>query len=186
MITEDSPLTLGSSSPRRRELLETMGIPIEVHAVQIDESIAAEECPDDYVHRIATLKLDAVCKSLSESQTPHVAILVADTSVVVDGRILGKPRDETEALMMVSQLCGKTHRVLTSYGVHIQSSEKRLLRTVSTEVTLRQASEDELVAYVRTGEGLDKAGAYGIQGRAAFLVEGISGVLFERCWSASL
>ncbi len=175
MLTPETPLILGSRSPRRSELLCKILVPYEVFAVDVNEAVQGDELPEEYVRRVAQLKLTMVCQALSAQGRIFPGVLVADTSVTCGGRILGKPKDSAEAVSMLSMLCGRTHEVHTSYGLYGSKTQKSIFRTVTTSVTLRSATHNELTRYAATGEGLDKAGAYAIQGCGAFLVERIEG-----------
>ncbi len=164
-------LVLASASPRREELLRRVGISVEVDPAHIDESIAPDEPPLAYVTRIAAAKTDAV-------HANHAAhgrwVLGADTIVAIDDRILGKAGSEEEALAMLRRLGGRTHRVTTAFA--LRGPERVAAdRAVTTEVTMRGASEAELADYVGAGEWRGKAGAYAIQGMAAGLVSEIRG-----------
>jgi septum formation protein len=148
-----------------------------------DEVVQQGEAADDYLARIARAKLDAVAKALRtrndiwSDRAP--AVLVADTSVIVDGEILGKPADVREAEAMISRLAGRTHDVKTRFALarlpHEASASPAHEETVCTEVTFRALSDAEVRAYAESGEGLDKAGAYAVQGRGAALVPSIRG-----------
>lgn len=173
MIDQQTPLLLGSASPRRRELLAGLGIPLRVLPADVDESVRAGEAPLDYLERIVEDKLRAV-QARAGGQS-FAALLVADTSVVLGQRILGKPKDVAEAENMLGMLCGATHVVYTRYAFVAADGTSRRARTVSTNVRLRSASDEERARYAATGEGLDKAGAYAAQGIGAFLVERIEG-----------
>lgn len=184
VISSSRPLLLGSGSPRRRDILASLGLPFAVLAADIVEDVAPGETPHAYLERIAAAKLQAIWARLvaSPSLAPPrlAAILVADTTVVIDGAIVGKPADIPDAIATLSRLVGRTHDVLTRYLIArpepAELAEGVLAgRTVQTRVTLRSASSAEVEAYARTGEGLDKAGAYAAQGIGAFLVEGVSG-----------
>jgi len=164
---------LGSASPRRRDILTGLGIPITIVPANADERIETGEQPLAYVERIVAEKLRGVVARVG--QLPAAAILVADTIVVLDGEVLGKPEDVTDAERLLSRLAGREHRVHTRYAIATPDGALRAARTVSSDVTLRSASSAELAGYARTGEGLDKAGAYAIQGVGAFLVERIHG-----------
>ncbi|HTQ05775.1 MAG TPA: Maf family protein [Polyangiaceae bacterium] len=168
-----SPLILGSASPRRREILAGLGVAIVVLPADIDESVGPGEAAAAYLERIVGGKLRAVARRLGAQ--PARALLVADTSVVIDGEILGKPQDTADAVRLLSRLCGRVHRVHTRYAIGRPNGELVVARTVTTEVTLRAASADEIERYARSGEGLDKAGAYAAQGIGSFLVERVNG-----------
>jgi nucleoside triphosphate pyrophosphatase len=179
MIGPSRPLVLGSASPRRREILGSLGIPLLVLPADIVEDTEPEEVPEAYLERIARGKLEAVAARLEAhpARATAAALLVADTTVVLDGRILGKPSDIAEAAAMLHDLTGRTHRVLTRYAIAAPGVPARSLvaRTIETQVTLRRASADEIERYAATGEGLDKAGAYAAQGIGTFLVERVDG-----------
>lgn len=174
MISDRAPLLLASASPRRREILETLKIPFVARSVHVDESVSGSETPEVYVRRVTKLKMEAAISEKFSASLTFAGVLAADTTVTIDGMILGKPSNPAEARSMIGRLAGRTHRVLTAYGL-LNDSGERAHRVVETEVSLRAASDDELDAYVSTGEGLDKAGAYAIQGQGSFLVERISG-----------
>jgi septum formation protein len=166
-----APVLLASASPRRRELLERAGVVIVVRAVEVDESARVGEAADDYLLRIVAAKL-AAARALGEA-AGAAAILVADTAVVLDGRILGKPTDDEDARGMVRALAGRRHRVATRYALARGADEAS--ETVSTEVEFRTLDDGQVARYVATGEGRDKAGAYAIQGIGAMLVRRIDG-----------
>ncbi|MGH7631486.1 MAG: Maf family protein [Gemmatimonadales bacterium] len=161
------PLVLASSSPRRRQLLEMLGIPVEVRPPHIREVRAAGEAPRAYVERLAREKTAAV---------PGALVLAADTTVVLDGEVLEKPENEADALRMLERLAGRTHEVITAVALRAPGGTRQA--TDVTAVTFRPADRETLRAYVATGEPMDKAGAYGIQGYGAALVERIEGDFF--------
>jgi septum formation protein len=173
IVSAEKPLILGSASPRRREILTGLGLPIFVLPADVDESVRAGEAPGAYLERIVGDKLARVTERLGEREGS--AVLVADTSVIVDDDILGKPSDVADAERLLTRLCGRMHRVLTRYAIGLPGGVLVTARTVVTEVWLRAASADEISAYARSGEGLDKAGAYAAQGVGAFLVERLNG-----------
>ena len=175
MIDRSTPLLLGSGSPRRREILAALGIPVRVAKADVDESVRAGEDPATYLARIVADKLAAVAR-LPEARGAG-AILVADTTVIVDGAPIGKPADEAEARAMLRSLSGRGHEVWTRFaiGAEPRGSAAIAAETVKTRVWFRALGEDEIAAYAATGEGLDKAGAYAIQGIGAFAVERIEG-----------
>ena len=175
LITPSAPLVLGSGSPRRRQILGELGIPHRVLPGDTAEEVFADESPSEYVKRVVCDKLEAVAVRLGAE--PLAGVLVADTVVVLDGEVLGKPRDVSEAVRLVGRLVGRTHTVLTRYAIATASAPTLpvRVRTVSSAVTMRPASAQEVAAYARTGEGLDKAGAYAVQGLGSFLIERIEG-----------
>ena len=165
------PLTLASASPRRLELLRQVGIEFRAHATGIPEGIRESESPQDSVLRLA----EAKARSAASSQSAQGVFMGADTAVVLDRVVLGKPVDRGDALRMLRLLAGRTHEVLTGLFI-LRTDDGRSEGTVhSTRVRFRPF-DDELVRwYVETGEPLDKAGAYGIQDRGALLVDAIEG-----------
>jgi septum formation protein len=174
MICAETPLVLGSASPRRKDILSGLGLAIRIEPADIPEHVALAEPPLDYVSRIVSEKLHAVAARASAAFS---AILVADTVVVVDGDVLGKPEDATDAARLLRRIVGRTHTVYTRYAVSLADAPAviRVARTVATQVSLRAASNDEITRYAASGEGLDKAGAYAAQGLGAFLIERIEG-----------
>jgi septum formation protein len=165
--TRFPPLILASASPRRAELLSAAGIAFSTHPVEVDERPLSGEPPRDYVVRVARDKARA-CADSSE-----VVVLAADTAVVVDGRILGKPVDAEDAARMLGLLSGRVHLVLT--GVVVRRGEREVSAVESTAVTFAHLTEDDIAWYVATGESSDKAGAYAVQGLASRLIIRIDG-----------
>jgi septum formation protein len=162
---------LASASPRRSDLLRQIGVPFRVRPAAIPEEQTVGESPDAYVQRLATAKGAAVWSALARGETRPV--LAADTAVVLDGRVLGKPADAAEAEEMLAALSGRAHRVLTAVALCTHSGADTLLS--ESEVRFRATTADERRAYCATGEPFDKAGGYGIQGRAAVFVEHLRG-----------
>jgi len=166
---EEQPvLRLASASPRRRQLLALIGVPHVVTPADIDESPRVAEPPDLYVRRLAREKAEAIF-----AQHPDLPVLAADTTVVVDGEILGKPESEAEAHYMLGKLSGREHVVHT--GVAVWSRNHQLLANTDTQVYFAPLSREEIHAYWQSGEPQGKAGAYAIQGLGAVFVTGISG-----------
>lgn len=172
MIAPHTPLLLGSGSPRRREILAALGIPLRIAKADVDESVRAGEAPEPYLERVVADKL-AVVLQLPEARGA-AAVLVADTSVIVDGAPIGKPADEAEARSMLRMLSGRAHEVWTRFAIG-RDALALGAETVRTRVWFRALDDGEIAAYAATGEGLDKAGAYAIQGIGAFAVERIEG-----------
>ncbi|MBA1264032.1 Maf family protein [Stutzerimonas stutzeri] len=163
-------LFLASASPRRRELLTQIGVRFTLLPVSIDETPHAAEAPDTYVQRLAREKALA---GLSHIEEPAACVLGADTSVVLDGRILGKPVDKADALAMLQALSGREHQVLTA--VALASEAGCVVRLVGSRVQFRAITADEAERYWASGEPQDKAGGYAIQGLGAVFVSGLQG-----------
>ena len=162
-------IILASQSPRRRELLERMGLPFRTITPDIDEHMERELPPGELVAAISAEKAGAVAAQAG----PDAVVIAADTVVALDGAVLGKPADELDAFKMLSALSGVRHQVYTGVTV-CRGGEKQTAHEV-TDVTFRELSEEEIEHYIATGEPMDKAGAYGIQGYGALLIQGISG-----------
>jgi septum formation protein len=162
---------LASGSPRRRELLQQIGISFRVVGMAVDEAVLPDETPQAYVARLAAAKAAA---GWERSREAHQApVLAADTAVVLDGKILGKPADGQDAEGMLTQLSGRTHEVLTAIALRTASGlQSRISRS---EVTFRSISAAEARAYWESGEPSDKAGAYAIQGRGAIFIAALRG-----------
>ena len=158
---------LASQSPRRRELLGLFRIPFEIQAADIDETMDPDLPADEEVGRVSRSKAMAIAADENE------IIIAADTIVVVDGKVLGKPQSPDHARQMLKSLSGRDHQVMT--GVTVLKGEQSVTHTEVTHVTFRQLSDAEIDAYVQTGEPMDKAGAYGIQGGAALFCEKLHG-----------
>lgn len=166
----DVDLFLASQSPRRQELLEQLGVRFAVRSQNVPEACHPGEAPEAFVQRLAVEKANALYQQLSvREQRP---VLGADTVVVVDGEILGKPASRQHATAMLQQLSGRTHQVMT--GVAVVSREQSVCVNVS-EVTFRHLSLEEIAAYWNSGEPADKAGAYAIQGYAAAFISRLVG-----------
>lgn len=167
-----APLILASGSPRRRELLSLLGIPFIVRPADIDEAAILARQPRELVLKVALSKAHA-----AEEQGARGLILAADTVVVLEGRIYGKPADATDAERMLEELGGRTHSVFTAVAVH-ETGGATLLDAVEAPVTMRALTAAERAAYVATGEPMDKAGAYAVQGAGRAIVEAIHGDFF--------
>lgn len=167
-------LWLASGSPRRAELLAQIGVPFTVMAPPaVDETPFPGEIARDYVQRVAALKADAGWASLAENERASAAVLGADTSVVLNGEILGKPASDGQASAMLARLSGNEHHVLSAVSIISEGRAHTLMS--DTCVRFRSLGDEEIAAYVATGEGRDKAGAYGIQGFGGLLVASIEG-----------
>lgn len=167
-------IILASNSPRRRELLERIGIR-EFHIVSpdVDESVEAGLSPADMVERLSRRKAQAVAGRVPAGSL----VIAADTVVALDGAVLGKPRSEADAFAMLSALSGREHHVYT--GVTVVRGDRALTEHEETAVAFRDVGPEEIRAYVATGEPMDKAGAYGVQGKGALLVERLDGDFFN-------
>jgi len=165
-------IILASASPRRRDLLDLIGIPHEVRPADADESMRGGETPGDYAERLARTKAETVASAGGGEDV----VIGADTVVVIDGRVLGKPVNEQQAAAMLESLGGRTHTVMTAVAVVADSMTSSGVEEVT--VTFRALTEDEITLYIATGEPMDKAGAYGIQGFGATIVERIEGDYF--------
>jgi septum formation protein len=172
----DPDLVLASASPRRRELLERLGLVLQIIPADADETTQPGELAIDYVRRVAMAKCDRVFESLAAADAegdPAPAVLGADTTVVVDDAILGKPADEQEARAMLTRLAGRRHEVIT--GTSVRFGAKRIERAVTTLVAMRALQPAEVDAYVACGEWRGKAGGYAVQGIAAAFVTDLRG-----------
>jgi septum formation protein len=165
------PIVLASSSPRRRQLLEMLRLPHRILVPDVDESVRAGETPERYVVRLARAKAQSVVR-----QAPGEIVLAADTTVVLEGELFGKPADPAEAVAMLQRLQGRTHQVMTA--VAVARDERVDHRLDVSHVTFRPVDRATLEAYVATDEPLDKAGAYAIQGLGAPLIDRVEGDFF--------
>ena len=172
-------LILASSSPRRRELLTLAGFDFTIDAADIDETLQPEEAPAKYVQRLAVEKAQAVWERNVARDTADDPLIVlgADTTVVLDGEIMGKPGTTMEARRMLEKLAGRTHQVLT--GIAAVTRKGVVSEVEITQVFFDLINEEELLRYLESGEPLDKAGAYGIQGYAARWIPRIEGCFFN-------
>jgi septum formation protein len=166
-IIENRALHLASSSPRRKEILAALGLTFSADGADVDERRLGGESARQMVLRLA------VDKAMAGSPGGDVVVIAADTLVVLDDEIFGKPRDQDDALDMLRRLSGRTHQVLT--GVAVWADQEMRSALSETEVQFREISPDEALAYWQSGEPCDKAGAYAIQGRGGVFVEAISG-----------
>lgn len=160
-------LILASQSPRRKELMGLFHIPFAVKVADIDETMDAAKPPFEEVARVSRAKAEA---------TPHAdgdVVVAADTIVVCDGQVLGKPKDEADAFRMLRLLSGRDHQVMT--GMCVLHNGTATVCTEVTDIHFRELSDKEILAYIRTGEPMDKAGSYGIQGGAALFAEKMAG-----------
>jgi len=163
-------LVLASASPRRKDLLADLGLPFDVRPADVDETPQPGESPEALVARLAGSKAEAGARATG----PDAVVVGADTIVAIGDDVLGKPADAVGAADMLRRLAARTHRVLTGVAVAV-TARPTALEVVTTDVTFRSLTADEIAAYVATGEPLDKAGAYGIQGQGGALVSSIDG-----------
>ncbi|MGQ0793197.1 MAG: Maf family protein [Deltaproteobacteria bacterium] len=165
-------IVLASASPRRRELLANLGIEFDVIPSQIDEIPIKGESPRDFAMRIAEDKALSVASALDGSVA---AVIGADTIVVVDGEILGKPKDADEARRMLRKISGRAHTVITAFCIARPKYEVLRSRHIETEVVVKPLAAREIEGYIKTAEPMDKAGSYGAQGVGAFMIREIRG-----------
>ena len=185
VLLASASLLLASASPRRRELLERAGVALAVEPVDVDETPLPGEAAMDYLRRIVSAKADAARRLLDAGRRAGQlwsAALVADTAVIADGAILNKPEDDADAARMLALLSGRRHEVSTRFailhnGIHSGGLHNGVVveQTVTTAVWFRPLDDAMIARYIATGEGRDKAGAYGIQGIGAMLVSRIEG-----------
>jgi septum formation protein len=164
-------LVLASRSPRRSEILRQAGIPFTIRAADVDETALASESPEAYVQRLAEMK------ALAVEAAPGEIVLGADTTVVIDGEMLGKPADLADARRMLGLLSGRRHEVVT--GICLKRANCIVRDYASTKVWFSVITEDEIAEYAASGEPLDKAGGYAIQGLASKFIEKIEGCYFN-------
>jgi len=163
-------IILASASPRRRELLRQLGLNFEVIPSEVAEDVRDGEEPREHVLRLARLK----AKEIARDQDSTV-IIGADTIVVLGGEILGKPKNEEEAFEMLSRLSGREHRVFTGFCVLDASDGAEHCEAVESKVRFKNLTPEEIRGYVKTGEPMDKAGAYGVQGKGSYMIKEIQG-----------
>jgi len=161
-------LILASKSPRRKEILEKCGIPFEIDAAEIDETLRSSLSLTDAIMELSVRKASAVLE-----RHPDAVVLGSDTIVVIDNRVLGKPHDRNDARSMLEELSGRTHQVIT--GLALVSGKKTYTGVSVSHVSFAKLSEDEITEYLSSGEADDKAGAYGIQGLAGRFITNIDG-----------
>lgn len=169
---------LASASPRRKEILEAAGLDFDILVSEADEeSVPRDVPPKLYVQELALLKAAAAAKTVLKSK--QSLIISADTIVTLDGEILGKPSDTDNAKEMLRMLSARTHEVYTGYCIMRISDGKTVCNSVCTQVKFKELTDDTIDSYIATGEPMDKAGAYGIQGRGSVLADSISGDYFN-------
>lgn len=171
---EKLDIVLASTSPRRYEILKSLGLDFKVVASGIEEDSAGPGDPVWFTRNHA-LKKGEIVSALH----PDALVISADTVVALKEHIIGKPEDENDAFEILSTLKGKTHQVYTAYGLFLKRYDKEIINHVVTDVAFRDLSDDEIWAYINTGESLDKAGAYGIQGQGALLIKRMQGCFYN-------
>ncbi|MFA5180717.1 MAG: Maf family protein [Syntrophales bacterium] len=164
------PLILASASPRREELLRLLGLDFQVIPSRADETFFINENPGEHVLRLAENKAHTIAQA-----HPQAWVLGADTIVVIDGEVLGKPADSAAAGRMLEKLSGRTHEVFTGFALMRLSGQVKIHESVRAAVTFRTISEDEKLWYIQSPEPYDKAGAYAVQGLGAFFIKEIRG-----------
>jgi septum formation protein len=169
-VSRKNPLILASLSPRRKDILTQIGIPFQAVGSRVGEIASKRMKPEGFTCLMAARKAESV-KEIYRKRW----ILAADTLVVIDKKVFGKPKDVQECRSMLLDLSGKRHRVITGFCIFDPDGNKSHLEAVSTRVTVKELSELEIDAYIKTAEPFDKAGAYAIQGIGAFMIEGIEG-----------
>jgi septum formation protein len=165
---------LASASPRRSELLNNIGLKFKVIVSHADEDELSPENLDSGLVKNARRKGETVAESDEDA-----VVISADTIVVLDHHVMGKPEDENDAREMLKKLSGRTHEVMTAFGLICKKHNKSYFETVTTRVKFRELHSDEILAYVKTGEPMDKAGAYAIQGKGSVLIDSIEGCYFN-------
>jgi septum formation protein len=168
----DLDIVLASASPRRQELLRQVGLTFRIIPSMVDERVTTPMTPAELVEYLALSKARDVA-----SRVPDALVIGADTIVVVDGQVLGKPKDRADAIGMLQRLSGRTHQVLT--GVALVQGDRQMVAHEVTQVHFRPLEQGEIERYVDSGEPMDKAGAYAIQGRASAMIRGIEGDYFN-------
>lgn len=167
-------IILASQSPRRQELLKKFNLPFKIRISPIDEEIYRGEAPKAYVLRMAESKARVVAEEEEEA-----LVIAADTIVLLDGEILGKPKDKEDAARILGKIQGRKHLVLTGVSLNKRNNEKKRSFVEATEVDFAPMTSEEIQTYIATGQPLDKAGAYGIQDMGALFVKGISGCYYN-------
>jgi len=174
MPERDTKIILASASPRRADLLKTIGVEFEVAPSQVQERPHSDEAPPDYITRLARAKVIAVARKRESG-----LVIGADTIVVLDGRVLGKPRDEDDAEEMLRQLSGRWHAVMTGVALYDVATRREVADYDKTLVRFAQLTDKEIEWYSRSGEPMDKAGGYAIQGYGSLFIEEIAGNYFN-------
>lgn len=172
-MMKNRPIILASSSPRRKELLAGLGLHFITHSSEVDETVRTDISPEQIVEQLSLRKAKAVAPCYNEG-----IVIGSDTIVVLNGQVLGKPKDQQDAYHMLQALQGRTHFVYTGIAVINLETNETLVSSEHTEVDIRPLTDEEIYNYIATGEPMDKAGAYAIQGLGATLVTSIRGDFF--------
>jgi septum formation protein len=179
-VSSSSPkLVLASASPRRQELIAILGLPVKIIPSRVQEDTPDHWSPSQIVEGLSKRKADAVKDKLSESTDFSSIVVGSDTIVVLNGKVMGKPRDASEAEQMLQELAGEVHEVYTGITCIRISDAKTVTSHRVTKVRMRNLSSTQISRYVSTGESMDMAGAYGIQGIGSLLIESIDGCYFN-------
>ena len=168
------PIILASSSPRRKELLELVGVPFTIQASYVNEEVSPDLTPPQVVEELALRKAADIAQNLEND-----LVIGSDTIVVLDEQILGKPCDKQDAFAMLAKLQGRSHQVFSGVALVDSKTKETLVAHQKTDVWMRSLTDEEIWAYIHTGEPMDKAGAYGIQGIGAINIERIEGDYFN-------
>lgn len=177
--TSPRKIVLASSSPRRQELIRSLGVPYDIRASHADETTEPGLAPEAIVETLSLRKASAVYEALDRAERRDAVIVGSDTIVVLDGAVLGKPRDEADALRMLSALQGRTHTVYSGIACIDGATGRSQAGHRETQVKMKAMDEARIRHYIATGEPMDKAGSYGIQGIGATLIEGLQGDYFN-------
>lgn len=178
-ITMQKKLILASSSPRRQELIASLQLPFEIKVSDVNEDTEPGLSPAEVVEQLSSRKAAAVCEMYKEEQRKDGIVIGSDTIVVLEGQVLGKPKDRQDAFRMLSALQGREHRVYTGVACVDLSSGQQLISHQVTLVYMKPLTQTQIERYIDTGEPMDKAGSYGIQGLGATIVERIEGDYFN-------
>lgn len=173
MVKRTSRICLASSSPRRQTLLKQLGIQFDVMVPDVNEAHITGESPEEYVIRLSRMKAQDVFRRRQQQGLEQIPVLGADTAVILDGKILGKPKDGQNGKAMLKKLSGKAHEVMSAISLHYRRYQRSMLSV--SKINFASLSDEDIVTYWETGEPADKAGAYAIQGHAAAFIKSIEG-----------
>lgn len=179
LASNGKTLYLASSSPRRQELIKTLGLPVEIRVSEVDESVPPDWAPPRIVEELALRKASAVYDKLLHTEEREGIVVGSDTIVVLDGQVLGKPTDTADAVRMLSLLQGRDHQVFSGVACMELSGGEKVVRHRMTRVFMRPLKPEQISRYVATGEPMDKAGSYAIQGLGSKFIDSIEGDYFN-------